>query len=199
MQRPTAIAAVACLIAAGAFAAGCGGGRIGEIASERAATAAVPNTTGGDLPVTTISSTGSTTPAAPSPAGGTSTDLADAGTRFGNDLRDLAASVVAIQVALTGALDPASSGPAIDKVSEQLQAFDRAAASMDAYRFSQGAVEELRARAVAAAPAASDAIRAFIDIARQAADTNSAAALSTARDRLNSALSAFLAAVPPGS
>lgn len=198
VQRAHAIAVIAAVGLASAFA-GCGGGRIGEIASERAATAAVPNTTARPVAVTTISTAGATTPAPPATTAGTSTDPADAGTRFGNDLRDIVAAVAAIQVALTGALDPAASGPAVEQVTQQLQAFDRAAASMTSYRVDQDQVEELRARAVAAAPAASDAIRAFIDAARQAADTNDAAALATARDDLNAQLSAFLQAVPPAA
>lgn len=197
VQRSITMAAVASLLAGGVLA-GCGGGRIGEIASERAATAAVPNTTATSAPLTTISTAGATVPA-PGPTDGTSTDLADAGARFGTDIRDIVASVAAIQMALTGVSDPASAGPALDQVTGQLQAFDRAAASMGSYRVAQDQVEALRARAVAAAPAASDAIRAFIDSARQAMDTNDAAALATARDQLNSALSAFLQVVPPTS
>jgi hypothetical protein len=197
VQRSITMAAVASLLAGGVLA-GCGGGRIGEIASERAATAAVPNTTATSEPLTTITTAGALVPA-PAAIGGTSTDLADAGTRFGTDIRDIAASVAAIQIVLTGVSDPASADPALDQVTTQLQAFDRAAASMGAYRVAQDQVEALRARAVAAAPAASDAIRAFIDSARQAMDTNDAAALATARKSLDAALSAFLQAVPPTS
>lgn len=197
MQRSIIMAAVASLLAGGVLV-GCGGGRIGEIASERAATAAVPNTTATSVPVTTISTAGATVPA-PGATDGTSTDLADAGTRFGTDIRDIVASVAAIQIALTGVSDPASAGPALDQVTTQLQVFDRSAASMDSYRVAQDQVEALRARAVAAAPAASDAIRAFVDAARQAMDTNDAAALATAKESLSAALSAFLQAVPPTS
>lgn len=197
MQRSIIMAAVASLLAGGVLV-GCGGGRIGEIASERAATAAVPNTTATSVPVTTISTARATVPA-PGATDGTSTDLADAGTRFGTDIRDIVASVAAIQIALTGVSDPASAGPALDQVTTQLQVFDRSAASMDSYRVAQDQVEALRARAVAAAPAASDAIRAFVDAARQAMDTNDAAALARAKESLSAALSAFLQAVPPTS
>lgn len=200
VQRAPAIVAIAGLLVGTGLMAGCGGGRIGEIASERAATAAMPTTTAATTLAAATDSTqvaGVPVPAPTSP--GTSTDLADAGTRFGNDLRDMVAAVASIQVALTGATDPATSGPAVDQVTRDLQVFDRAAASLGAYRVAQDDVDALRGRIAGAAPAASDAIRAFIDTARQVADTNDAAGLAAARDQLNSALSAFLAAVPPGA
>lgn len=197
VQRSVAITAITSLALATALM-GCGGGRIGEIASERAATAAIPNTAGPSVAVTTISTTGATTPVTGAPDS-TSTDPADAANRLGNDIRDIVASVAAMQVALTGAIDPATSGPVVDQVTQQLQAFDRAAASIGAYRVEQDDVEALRGRIEAAAPAASDAVRAFIDSARQAADTNDASALAAARDRVNAAFSAFLAVVTPTS
>lgn len=197
VQRSVVITAIAS-IALATVLTGCGGGRIGDIASERAATAAIPNTSGSTVAVTTISTTGATTPATGAPDG-TSTDPADAASRLGNDIRDIVASVAAMQVALTGAIDPVTSGPIVDQVTQQLQVFDRSAASIGAYRVEQDDVEALRGRIEAAAPAASDAVRAFIDSARQAADTNDASALAAARDRVNAAFSAFLAVVTPTS
>ena len=188
--RPTIVIASIGLLVAGGAVAGCGGGRIGEVASERAQSQAIPNTT--PAPGTTSAAT----PTTSDPGTATASDIAAADARLTADVRDAGLAIAAISAAVAAAGDPSDVPALISQVTTQLQAFDTAVASMSVYRVGERALEALRARLVAIAPRTSDAIRAFTESAAQAADTNDLQGLATAKEALAEALASFLAQVP---
>lgn len=178
----------------GVAAAGCGGGRIGEIASERAATATLADS---PRPGVTTAPTPTATPPQADAGTATGSDIASARTRFEQDVRSTSTTVGAMVAAIAVPTPPSGAPALVQQVSGLLREYDAAVASLASYSLSDPPAEELRRKIVDNAPATSEAIRAFTESAQAAADSNDQAALAEASRTLAGALSRFLGAAAP--
>lgn len=179
---------------AGVAAAGCGGGRIGEIASERAATATLA---AAPRPAVTTAPVATTTPPQSDAGTATGSDIASARTRFEQDVRSTSTTVGTMVAAIAVPTPPSGAPALVQQVSGLLREYDAAVASLGSYSLSDPPAEELRRKIVDNAPATSEAIRAFTESAQAAADSNDQAALDQASRTLAGALSRFLGAADP--
>ena len=184
----------AVILLAGAVAAGCGDGRIGEIASERAATATLADA---PRPAVTTAPVEPTTPPQSDAGTATGSDIASARTRFEQDVRSTSTTVGAMVAAIAVPTPPSGAPALVQQVTGLLREYDAAVASLGSYSLSDPPAEELRRKIVDNAPATSEAIRAFTESAQAAADSNDQAALSEASRTLAGALSRFLGAAAP--
>ena len=184
----------AVILLAGTVAAGCGGGRIGEIASERAATATLA-----DAPRPAVTTAPTPTTAPPQADAGTATgsDIASARTRFEQDVRSTSTTVGAMVAAIAVPTLPSGAPALVQQVSGLLREYDAAVASLGSYSLSDRPAEDLRRKIVDNAPATSEAIRAFTESAQAAANSNDQAALDEASRTLAAALSRFPGAAAP--
>lgn len=178
----------------GVAAAGCGGGRIGEIASERAATATLADS---PRPAVTTAPTPTATPPQADAGTAAGSDIASARTRFEQDVRSTSTTVGAMVAAIAVPTPPSGAPALVQQVSGLLREYDAAVASLASYSLSDPPAEELRRKIVDNAPATSEAIRAFTESAQAAADSNDQAALDEASRTLAGALSRFLGAAAP--
>lgn len=195
MRRGTTIIlASAAVLLAGVASAGCGGGRIGEIASERAATA---TRAGAPRPAATATPVATAAPPQSDAGTATGSDIASAATRFAQDVRGATTTVGAIVAAIAVPTPPSGAPALAQQVTGLLRQYDAAVASLASYRLSDAAAEDLRRTIVDGAPATSEAIRAFTESALGAADSNDQAALDAASRTLAGALSRFMRAAEP--
>ncbi len=193
--RIRALALIAASVLGASVLAGCGGsgGRTTTTASDTDGVVTIQTDT---VLHATTGATGSTTPPRTTqPADATASPTTSGDPGLDVDVVALSATIDATLTALRGTTAVSDAPALAQTITKRTEAFDRAIDTIDGQVVTGQRATALRAAIVAAAPAASDAYRTFVDSAQQAADSNNSAALVGAERRLATALGAFTAAL----
>ena len=193
--RIRALALIAASVLGASVLAGCGGsgGRTTTTASDTDGVVTIQTDT---VLHATTGATGSTTPPRTTqPADATASPTTSGDPGLDADVVALSATIDATLTALPGTTAVSDAPALAQTITKRTEAFDRAVDNIAGQVVTGQRATALRAAVVAAAPAASNAYRTFVDAAQQAADSNNSAALAGAERRLATALGAFTAAL----